>query len=720
MAQRRPDSRDEFEQIPLRMHPRVFAALGADLVTNDVVAVIELVKNAYDAFARNVWLRFRNDPVRGAYLEIQDDGTGMTKDIIQNVWCVVATPFKELNPVVKSGHKERRVAGEKGLGRLSVARLGQHLYMLTKAPKNPCWEVGIGWSDIAQGDDLSESFATCRKYPGTPPFESGTLLRIYGLARQWDEDHISDLEENLGRLISPFSDLGDFNISLYGYNDAQTEGVEIESPDFLSRPKYSMRGSVDFDGNVEGTYRFSPFKEPASRCKSLNLPWSRIYEAIQDSTRYPYSSENAHCGPFSFELRAWDIAPEDTQEIAERFELQKSQVRRAIRAHKGISVYRDSVLVLPKSESARDWLGLDLRRISRVGTRLSTSQIVGYVSITAEDNPKIKDTSDRERLASCREVAEFEEILKAIVAILENERDEDRVMPDREKPMDDLFEILSAEDLVEEVIAQSDGGVATTETVSILRSFSDRLDSARKTIQDRFVYYSRLATVGTIANMLVHEIRGRTTAFGSFLDLVKDRFGPFKDKEVEEEIRTAENAVGALERLADNFAPLASRSFRRRRRHSILEDQIKECLALQRGEIERRNVQCYVPDTETVVAIDPGELDTIILNLVTNAVYWMGDVPRDNRRLEFRINTINNGERVRVSVHDSKNGPGVSLEDIEKVFWPGVTRKPGGIGMGLTVASELVAAYGGRLSTQHHGPTGGASFAFDLPFRKQL
>ena len=718
MAQRRPDSRDEFEQIPLRMHPRVFAALGADLVTNDVVAVIELVKNAYDAFARNVWLRFRNDPVRGAYLEIQDDGTGMTKDIIQNVWCVVATPFKELNPVVKSGHKERRVAGEKGLGRLSVARLGQHLYMLTKAPKNPCWEVGIGWSDIAQGDDLSESFATCRKYPGTPPFESGTLLRIYGLARQWDEDHISDLEENLGRLISPFSDLGDFNISLYGYNDAQTEGVEIESPDFLSRPKYSMRGSVDFDGNVEGTYRFSPFKEPASRCKSLNLPWSRIYEAIQDSTRYPYSSENAHCGPFSFELRAWDIAPEDTQEIAERFELQKSQVRRAIRAHKGISVYRDSVLVLPKSESARDWLGLDLRRISRVGTRLSTSQIVGYVSITAEDNPKIKDTSDRERLASCREVAEFEEILKAIVAILENERDEDRVMPDREKPMDDLFEILSAEDLVEEVIAQSDGGVATTETVSILRSFSDRLDSARKTIQDRFVYYSRLATVGTIANMLVHEIRGRTTAFGSFLDLVKDRFGPFKDKEVEEEIRTAENAVGALERLADNFAPLASRSFRRRRRHSILEDQIKECLALQRGEIERRNVQCYVPDTETVVAIDPGELDTIILNLVTNAVYWMGDVPRDNRRLEFRINTINNGERVRVSVHDS--GPGVSLEDIEKVFWPGVTRKPGGIGMGLTVASELVAAYGGRLSTQHHGPTGGASFAFDLPFRKQL
>ena len=373
--------------------------------------------------------------------------------------------------------------------------------------------------------------------------------------------------------------------------------------------------------------------------------------------------------------------------------------------------------MLPKSDNARDWLGLDLRRISKVGTRLSTSQIVGYVSITAEDNSQIKDTSDRERLASCIEVAEFEEILKAVVALLENERDEDRVKPDREKPMDDLFEDVSAEDLVEEIIAQSDEGAEASETVSMLRAFSSRLDSARKTIQERFVYYSRLATVGTIAHMLVHEIRSRTTAFGCFLELVKDRFGPFRDKYAKEVYRSADNAVSALERLADTFAPLASRSFRRRRRHSVLEDRIHDCLMLHRGEIKRNRVQCRVPDSKTTVAVDPGELDAIILNLVTNAVYWMDEVPREDRKLEFRITPISNGERVRVSVHDT--GPGISQEDIKKVFWPGVTRKPGGIGMGLTVASELVAAYGGRMSTEHHGPKGGASFAFDLPLRRQ-
>ncbi len=448
MENRLSEEKDRLEQIPFRMHPRVFAALGADLVTNDVVAVIELVKNSYDAFAQNVWLRFRNDPTDGAYLEIEDDGNGMTREIIYDVWCHVATPYKQLNPVVKSGKKERRVVGEKGLGRLSVARLGQRLYMLTKSLQDLCWEVRVDWSDIAEGNDLSESFAICSRYPDKPPFRSGTLLRIDCLSGQWDKSRISDLEENLGRLISPFSALDDFNIFLSGFDDAEAEGVEIESPDFLSRPKYNIRGNVDCSGNVNGKYRFSPISDGVPREKDLTQYWGKIHDAIQDRSRFQYSFDKTRCGPFSFELRAWDIAPEDTQEIAERFDFQKSQVRKAIRAHKGISVYRDGVLVLPKSDNARDWLGLDLRRISKVGTRLSTSQIVGYVSITTENNPQIKDTSDRERLASCIEVAEFEEILKAVVALLENERDEDRVKPHLEKPMNDLFEMMSAENFL--------------------------------------------------------------------------------------------------------------------------------------------------------------------------------------------------------------------------------------------------------------------------------
>ena len=64
------------EIIPFKMHPRVFQALGSELVTSDVVAIIELVKNAYDAFAKEVKVRFVNDPTGALSLEIEDNGGG--------------------------------------------------------------------------------------------------------------------------------------------------------------------------------------------------------------------------------------------------------------------------------------------------------------------------------------------------------------------------------------------------------------------------------------------------------------------------------------------------------------------------------------------------------------------------------------------------------------------------------------------------------------------
>src|SRR5712692_8329200 len=120
--------------------------------------------------------------------------------------------------------------------------------------------------------------------------------------------------------------------------------------------------------------------------------------------------------------------------------MQRADIRASIKAHKGISVYRDGILVLPKSEASRDWLGLDIKRVSDVGKRVSTSQIIGYVSITAEGNPKIRDTSDRERLVDCPEVLLFEEIIRVAVGRLQREREFDRLESRQaEKKIDDLL-----------------------------------------------------------------------------------------------------------------------------------------------------------------------------------------------------------------------------------------------------------------------------------------
>ena len=710
---------NRFEKLLFGIHPRVFESLGNDLVTDDVVAVIELVKNSYDALAHNVYIKFFEDKSGDQCLEIEDDGCGMTREILQESWCVVATPFKAQNPVVKRGKKKRRVVGDKGLGRLSALRLGERLHMLTRAEDSPCWEIEVDWAKLLEANSLSESFVSCRRYTKKALFLKagvGTRLTIRGLRNHWNENRISDLRNALARLVSPFAQVGEFNIFLSDSLESVTEKVRIEVPEFLSKPKYVIKGSIE-DGNVKAEYEFTPiWSAGVTRKKLITEEWKNIRKQRNLEESIFSSPEEASCGPFDFEIRAWDIAPDDTEEIAERFSLQKNQIRKAIAAHKGISIYRDGVLVLPKSDKTRDWMGLDLRRVSRLA-RLSTNQIVGYVSISAEHNPGIQDTSDRERLVSCIEVAEFEAIISTVVGKLENERDIDRRDGDKEeRKTESLFDQLSAGNLLDEVVEISDQGGKASKVIPAVRRHSKKLEATKRTLQKRFVYYSRLATIGTIAAMLVHEIRNRTTIIGSFLNSFGTKLKSLNENRRKRYDR-AVKAVDSLERLSDTFLPLASRSFkRRRRRYSVLERHIKECVDLRKNVMDSLDIKCRVPKTETRIAVDPGELDAIILNLLENAEYWLGNSD-DKREIQFRLKRINGGRRVRVSVHDT--GPGVDDDNVEKIFWPGVTSKPEGIGMGLTVAAELVAAYGGDMSTIHPGEKGGASFAFDLPVQER-
>jgi C4-dicarboxylate-specific signal transduction histidine kinase len=341
---------------------------------------------------------------------------------------------------------------------------------------------------------------------------------------------------------------------------------------------------------------------------------------------------------------------------------------------------------------------------------------VGYVSISAERNPSIEDTSDRERLVSNNSVLAFEGILKAVVSQLENERDRDRLKASDEEQLSDLFQDMTADDVLAELVAIADEGAPAADAVPMLQEFGKKLDSIRKAVKKRFTYYSRLATVGTIAQAIVHEIRNRTTIFGSFIRYISDKGRSVVGALLPAKVKQATSAVDSLEQLADRFAPLASRAFRRGRRDSVIEESIRRCLSLSivAKEIKELDIQVCVPSTRRRVAVDPGELDIIVLNLILNSVYWLRQV-KTKRRLEFRISRVTSGQRVKLFVHDS--GPGVAKGDAKKIFLPGVTRKPGGIGMGLTVACELVAAYGGQMYLAQPGKLGGASFAFDMPLK---
>ncbi len=587
--------------------------------------------------------------------------------------------------------------------------------MLTKAVNDRCWLVKVDWSGLSEKDDLDACFAKCSAYTGQSPFaETGTRIRIFDLTSVWQPEHVADLEDNLARLISPFSKIDDFTIRLTAQQVGEENAtVEITSPDFLNHPPYAIRGHVDSRGAVNARYEFRPIRG-RPRDSAIRLTWADVKEGSDIADKLKPAGDPT-CGPFEFEIRAWDIGANDTEEIAEHFDIAKGNVRKAIRVHKGISLYRDAILVLPKSDDGRDWLGLDLRRISRVGTRLSTSQIVGYVSITADGNGQILDKSDREGLVQNQAVLAFEEIIKAIIWQLEAQRDADRLKPGHEIKLQALLDDISADDLVEEFTSLADDGVVDTHVLQSIIDFNAKLQLVRQNIQTRLVYYSRLAAIGTIAQMLIHEIRNRTTAIGRFLRTAGSEGAEGLSREFRTQLQLAESAVAALERLADTFSPLANRSFKRGRRDAVVEESIGRCVALLEGEIKRTGVKVAPLRTgETRAAVDPGELDAILMNLITNALYWTAKSTR-TRELEFTIRRRRSNGRIAITVSDS--GVGVPKEDIDKIFLPGVTRRPGGIGMGLTIAAELASEYGGKLSLTQPGKLGGASFAFDVPPR---
>lgn len=710
--------------VAFRFHARALAALGRDLVTNDVVAVMELVKNAYDALATHVdvWIQAGDGVSEETSIEISDNGHGMDFATIRDVWFVIATPFREAQPVIHQGTLSRSVTGEKGLGRLSAARLGRDIHVITKTNTGPVLEFSLNWEDLMQGDDLNS--ASCEVAEGSRESikgERGTRIRIGGLRSDWGRDKIADLRQNLARLVSPFAELEEFCLRLHVTgSEGKTDFEAIKPPQFMAEPKYALEGRVDSDGGIRARYRYRPIRltiGSSSRDCDREERWSDIYNSLRPSERVGVSGINPGCGPFEFELRAWDLTKDDTRDIAEQFGESRKLIRDAIKAQRGVSVYRDEVLALPKSDGTRDWLGLDLRRVSRVGVRLSTSQIVGYVRITKSMNPQIIDTSDREGLVSNSASAAFCHLVTRVVALLEDERHKDRLSDKDTETASNLFDDLSAAPLLAKLEQLRTSGAHMADAVEAAKAFGSDLDRSRTNIERRFGYYNRLAVIGTIAHLVIHEILTSTTVIGRGVRKAGELAQRVGDGVTTQALELAKSSVAELEALANRFLPLANRDYKPGRRKSVLLDSFNRCVTMLSEDIRSSHVRV---DSEvapnTVVRIDPGELDAIILNLLTNSLYWM-QRSEGERRLCLRSTRGPTRDRVTVSFDDS--GPGIEPEDRDQVFWPGVTRRPDGIGMGLTVAAELVEGHGGNMRTVVPGAMGGATFEFDLPLDEQ-
>ena len=708
-------------------NPRVFRplahllrTLGDELISSETVAVIELVKNAYDADATRVLVRFQESLEIGqGQIEIIDNGHGMSLDTIQNAWMEPATRFKTHKR--RSQGRNRRVLGEKGIGRFATARLANSLEVITRHVGTDDeiraffdWkqfddeqkyldQVEITWE---QGDpEETRSEGTFQLLEEAGNLTHGTILRMKELRTKWEKQQVEELHIGLARLISPISgqdglNMDDmFEIHLQLPPPFEDESGKVEPPEVLMSPHYLICGSVDQHGHCNLT---------------LKLKESSSQEVIQDRFNLD-QSHSPQCGPFWIELRVWDRDSTSLGEIAREHGSTVGNVRGDLDSAAGISIYRDGFRVLPYGESHNDWLRLDLRRVQNPTMRLSNNQIVGYVLISADDNPDLRDQSNREGLIEGPALNDLRELIKRVIVELEKRRYDARRNNDEfkieQKGLFVDFDLAAVHDLAKQRYPDD------TELLTLVVEKEKDLERRVEEVQEVLARYRRLATLGQLIDTILHDGETPLAKIGNEVYLgLRDIERAGKDynsliKKLGRRFRFVETQAEVLSTIFRKIQPFGGR--KRGRPETVrLEKIIADAFAVLVSEITQVGAQTQLPDADTWVTVDPAEIQQVIINLLQNSLYWLHHVPRKHRQITVGVQRKGMEE---VEIMFSDSGPGVEFEFQEHIFDPYFSTKPDGIGLGLTIAGDIVSEYyEGELALLEGGSLPGATFRITL------
>lgn len=719
----------------LRFRPRarLMDTLGLELISSERVALVELVKNSYDADATCVVVTISGDVdesgaiVAGSgCISVLDDGHGMDEHRMLEAWLEPATAFRRQRRSRSGG---RRVLGEKGVGRFAAAKLGDRLKLSSKAADGDEVHLELDWRDFRDDakylEDIEldllvgstsvfspggEAKALWRSQPdigsdpaARPSVGHGTLVRISQLHSRWTSELVGELRRSLSMLVSPFAhDRGvvdDFRIYIDAPEVFSAHAGEVSSADLLTRHHYSLSAEVAPTGaaTVLLSLKDAPDQE-------LELDLSSA------------ETGSLRCGPFEIFLYVWDRDPESMRILGE--DLGGRRIAKdLLDSTSGVSIYRDGFRVLPYGEKGDDWLGLDARRVQNPTLALSNNQVVGYILISRDGNPDLVDQSSRERLVETPALEDLREAVKTLLNTLEVERY--KLRPRRPRPSGHrLLETIDLTPLREAVAeaAPDDPHIQT-----IVDDAQRELDDHLERVGEALSRYHRLATLGKLIDMVVHELTQpiyvikQETSLGiqSIEDLSGEgraRLGGVRE-EITDRLTTINSQAEAVDVIVGRIAPFGGRRRGRPTRY-VLEQAIEETVALLAPMISSAEVSVTLPSSSHEVTIDRTELQQVLVNLIENSLYWLGRSRRKVKRIDISVLHNDDGS-LSVIVEDS--GPGVSADNVDLIFHPYFTTKPDGGGLGLAIAGEIVEDYyDGSLELLPPGPLGGARFSATL------
>lgn len=384
--------------------------VGRDLITNDNVAVFELVKNSYDAKAKNVIIDILPDSI-----SITDNGKGMTLSDIKDKWLFLAYSAKKddsedenIDESFRDIIQERQYyAGAKGVGRFSADRLGRFLKMTTKTLESEvCEVVSLDWSLF--DEDQEDEFTSIKVDHTTIEFNKqfpdskkhGTVIEITGLYNLWTREELLTLRRFLEKLINPFALDDKYSIEII----CEREKVK----DFKEKEKHKKVNGLIQNTIIEAlsirTTRLDQYTKNGFIYTKVLDRETLMYE-IREKNRYDLLDD------FNVSILFLNRAARNT--FTRRMGLQSTQ-------YGSLFLYKNGVRVLPYGEDGDDSWGLDRRKQQGHSRYLGTRDLLGHISITTKKHEEFKETTSRDGgLINTNGAKEIHELFKNATRRLE-------------------------------------------------------------------------------------------------------------------------------------------------------------------------------------------------------------------------------------------------------------------------------------------------------------
>lgn len=366
--------------------------LGDLLVGRDSTAVLELVKNGYDADAETVRIDAQklNDP-SSATLIVEDDGNGMTLDRFRSAFLRIAGRDKETGARV-SPRYGRAYTGQKGIGRLASQKLARELevssqpYVDLASPGDQAVRASIDWEEIDRQDRLDQltSGLQVEGVSINESLPSGTILTLKSLKREWSRSEIATFINELRSAQPP--------THLTGSN---SEALRLAGPSLFGKPR--IRGASENDPGftiqltgdlASGDDLWTTAAEDFSWCVEIDVNNGRIHYRVTPTKSYTRQEPIARAYSFHAETNL-SIRFQARFFVRPNASSTRGPLKGFVRANSGIRVYLEGFRVLPYGEYNDDWLGID--RDYRAGSRYYTIDL-------DEDASDLIDVDRREAL----------------------------------------------------------------------------------------------------------------------------------------------------------------------------------------------------------------------------------------------------------------------------------------------------------------------------------